>query len=224
MQTKGYIDMEITTKLKAQETARDLAYHMLAEAFRLPVPGYTAVLEKLRKALADLSSEACKEVECLLESCRNAPDTDALQVEYTRLFLGPFSAPAPPYGSVYLEQERRLMGDSTVDARKHYLTMGVDLSPDFKEAPDHICAELEFMHVLISMGLKAIEDSDYELLAENVRHQRSFLLHHLGAWLPTFANKVMEHSQAGFYRYLAAAAAKFVAEDMDGLAEIEDLE
>jgi TorA maturation chaperone TorD len=51
--------------------------------------------------------------------------------------VGPFLVPAPPYGSVYLEDNRQLMGDSTIDVRRHYLSLGLDLSADFMEAlPD----------------------------------------------------------------------------------------
>ena len=41
------------------------------------------------------------------------------------------------------------MGDSTMDVRMRYGDARLELAADFKEAPDHIAAELEFMHFLI---------------------------------------------------------------------------
>ncbi|MFN2356106.1 MAG: molecular chaperone, partial [Desulfopila sp.] len=69
-----------------------------------------------------------------------------LLVEYARLFVGPFELLAPPYGSVYLETGRRLMGDSTIAVQHMYTNAGLTL--DVQEAPDHIALELEFMHYL----------------------------------------------------------------------------
>jgi putative dimethyl sulfoxide reductase chaperone len=71
---------------------------------------------------------------------------EALPVDYTRLFIGPFSPLAPPYESVYRGGE--VMGASTAAVMGLYRMAGFDLSGDFHEAPDHIAAELEFVYVL----------------------------------------------------------------------------
>ncbi len=112
------------------------------------------------------------------------------------------------------------MGDSTIDVRQHYLSFGLDLSPDFKEAPDHICAELEFMHVLISQGIDAIDAVESEQLSESVCHQHVFLEKHLGTWMPAFTDKVIEYARTDYYRHLAAATRTFVAEDMESLPDL----
>jgi TorA maturation chaperone TorD len=207
--------VEDTAKLIAQQTARSLIYRRLADAFRLPESGLAKILEELKTALADLGSEAVD----LIESYHGDTDLEALRLDHTALFVGPFLSPAPPYGSIYLEEERRLMGDSTEDARKHYLSLGLDLSDDFKEAPDHIAAELEFMYVLIRHSLHAIETADHELLTELVRHQDVFLQNHLGQWIPPFTDKMIEYSRTDFYRSLAMMTRSFVAEDRKAVQE-----
>ena len=40
-----------------------------------------------------------------------------LEIDYATLFVGPYKLLAPPYGSVYLEDGRKGMGDSTVSVR-----------------------------------------------------------------------------------------------------------
>ncbi len=74
-------------------------------------------------------------------------------------FLFLFCMLAPPYGSVYLERERTVMGESTLDVVRRYRQEGLDISADFHDAPDHITAELEFVHFLIFKALEAASDS-----------------------------------------------------------------
>ncbi|WP_373499904.1 molecular chaperone [Desulfococcus sp.] len=216
--------MEMEDQLKAQETARSLAYRMFADAFRLPAPGLPEVLRQLASALASLGSDAREDAFRMVDSGAAEPPFSELQVEYTRLFLGPFLAPAPPFGSVYLEKARILMGYSTQDALDHYRSMGMDLSPDFREAPDHVCAELEFMQVLIRQGLGAIEAADEAMLLDSIRRQRGFLTAHIGAWLPAFADKVIEFTHANYYRRLASAARTFITEEIALLPDPAELE
>ena len=212
--------METAEKLKSQEVARSIVYRRLADAFRLPGTDLPTVLDALESALGRLGSDACKDAMLLKRSYDDVSGPCTLEVDYTGLFVGPFLAPAPPYGSVYLEDKRQLMGDSTIDVRQHYLSLGLDLSTDFKEAPDHISAELEFMHVLISQGIDAIDAADHRLLSESIHHQQIFLEKHLGTWMPAFSDKVIEHARTDYYRHLATVTRTFVAEDMDALPDL----
>lgn len=202
--------------LLLMETARANVYRGLADAYHQPSDALSLVVEKLAAALDRLDSDARHLAASLAQG---GLDHEILQVDYTRLFIGPFVAPAPPYGSVYLEDNRRLMGDSTVDVQKHYRSLGLDMSPDFKEAPDHITVELEFMHLLINQEMEAIEHSDGQHLAENLRHQRNFLQNHIGAWVTAFTAKVVEHARTDYYRHLASVTRMFIAEDMGNLAD-----
>lgn len=197
-----------------------MVYRRLADAFRLPGTDLPTVLDELETGFGYLVSDAFEDATHLKRSYFDNSTPCQLEVDYAGLFVGPFLVPAPPYGSVYLEEKRQLMGESTIDVRHHYLSLGLDLSPDFKEAPDHICAELEFMHVLISQGIEAIDAAEYAQLSESVRHQRIFLEKHLGAWMPAFTDKVIEHARTDYYRHLAAVTRIFVAEDMDGLPDL----
>jgi putative dimethyl sulfoxide reductase chaperone len=212
--------MQTAAILSTQEAARSRLYRRLADAYRWPVSDLPMVLKEMESALTQLGSDACEAAAGLRASCHGAEDTHALAVDHAALFAGPFLVPAPPYGSVYLEDKRQLMGDSTIDARQHYRSLGLDLSPEFKEAPDHISAELEFMHVLIVQGIAAIDTTDYRLLSESFSHQRIFLERHLGAWVRAFSDKVIEHARTDYYRNLAAVTRAFIAEDMDALPDL----
>ena len=212
--------MQTREKLISQERARSAAYMHLADAFRQPGPDLPKALEELESALGCLGSDAFETAASLKRSYFDHSAPCSLEVDYAGLFIGPFIVAAPPYGSVYLEDKRQMMGDSTIDVRRHYLGLGLDLSPDFKEAPDHVCAELEFMHVLISQGAEAIDAGEYDQLAESVRHQRVFLEKHLAAWISAFAAKVTEHARTDYYRNLAETTRRFIAEEMDIIRDL----
>ncbi len=75
------------------------------------------------------------------------PALDELQRDYARLFIGPFELLAPPYGSIYLENEERVCGDSTADVIARYRQEGLRIA--LKEPADHLAIELEFMYLLV---------------------------------------------------------------------------
>ncbi|MBL0716337.1 MAG: molecular chaperone TorD family protein [Desulfosarcina sp.] len=212
--------LKTSEKLLSLETARSLVYRRLADAYRLPSADLPLVAQELEAALVELESEAWENAARMKKDCLSVNGQNNLKVDYAKIFIGPFMAPAPPYGSIYLEDKRRLMEASTVDVRQHYLTLGLDLSPDFKEAPDHVTAELEFMHVLINQGMEAIEFSDGRLLSESIHHQRIFLGNHIGAWIIAFADKIAEHANTDYYRNLATVTRIFIAEDIEALPDL----
>lgn len=203
-----------------QETARAVVYQKLADVFRPPSPALAEDAKALAEALELLDSKSGPDAARLAAGQYTEADRQAITIDHAALFIGPFLVPAPPYGSVYLEKERKLMGDSTMAVRQHYLQIGLDLSPDFKEAPDHICAELEFMHVLVHQAIAAIDAGDRGLLAAAIGRQQTFLERHLGAWVPAFADTIVEHAQTAFYRLLASVLRGFVAEDMEALQDL----
>ena len=213
--------MQTREKLINQERARSAAYTRLADAFRQPGPDLPTAIDELETALGRIGSDALETANRLNRSYFDHSAPCSLKVDYAGLFVGPFIVAAPPCGSVYLEDKRQLMGDSSTDVRRHYLSLGLDLSPDFKEAPDHICAELEFMHVLIGQGVEAIDAGEYGQLAEIIRHQQVFLKKHLAAWIPAFTANIIDHARTDYYRHLGALTRQFIAEEMDTVSDLD---
>lgn len=63
---------------------------------------------------------------------------ETLREEHQRLFIGPDHLDAPPWGSVYLEEEGTLFGDSTLALRQFLEAEGVALQTEQHEPEDHI--------------------------------------------------------------------------------------
>lgn len=200
------------------EIARARVYRRLADAYGLPCPQLATGLGELTQALTLLGSTAHAEAAALEQDLAAMDDLNALEIDFARLFAGPFLILAPPYGSIYLEGVRRLMGDSTMAVQAQYRDLGLDLAPGFKEAPDHIAAELEFLHVLVCQEVAAIQVTDRRLLLDSLQRQQTFLTRHLGKWVEAFAAKVEAHAETAFYRRLAAVTRGFIAEDGLSLA------
>ena len=138
-----------TENLWKYESSRMTAFRMLSECFFLPDPGLSEKLENLEFNMANVCESAFGFVQKMRKEFETDADLEAFKVEFSRLFVGPYEMPAAPYGSVYLEEGRKMMGDSTLDVRNRYREAGLDTAQTFKDAPDHISAELEFMHYLI---------------------------------------------------------------------------
>lgn len=45
-------------------------------------------------------------------------DNETLDDAYQRLFIGPYALPAPPWGSVWLDKENVIFGESTLQLRE----------------------------------------------------------------------------------------------------------
>ncbi len=203
-----------------QETARQDIYKNLANFYRLPEEPALTNLDTLSEQLSNLNSEAASYISCMQAELDQSCDWEILRIEYTRLFIGPYSLPAPPYGSVYIENERKVMGDSSMDAKKRYQSFGLDISNSIKEVPDHIAVELEFMFFLIYKEIENIQSNDPEQTQEIIYHQKSFLSDHLNMWIPDFTDCVIENAGTEFYRNLAKATKIFVAEEIEYLESI----
>lgn len=201
-----------------KECARALVYRSLADVFHPPGPGLPRGLANLEDALGNIASSAMSAARAMRSAIEEAENQEMLEVDYAQLFVGPFLVLAPPYGSVYLEGERRIMGDSTMDALLFYRDSGFDLAPDFKEAPDHIAAELEFLHALVCREVQAMENDDREGALEAIERQGVFLERHLGAWGSAFAGKIREKACCGFYRHAAETMRRFVEEEREALS------
>ena len=148
---------------------------------------------------------------------------EPLKIDFSKLFAGPYEMSAAPYGSVYLDAERKMMGDSTQDVRNRYREAGLDTAKTFKDAPDHISAELEFMYYLIFKEIEAFSNSDTETAIGFTQKQKAFLEDHLMAWVPQFTNSITENAENPFYADLAKVTEIFLNENWQIVSSVLDI-
>ena len=129
------------------------------------------------------------------------PDSDEqlsdLLWEYTRLFIGPYKLPCPPWESVYTSGKRLMMQEAHDEVQGFYHELGLKIdNPDIM--PDHIGAELNFLAVLYEkMDGNPEKGSYYTNLAKR------FLDEHLMKWIPQFTLDMEEATSSPFYKSLA---------------------
>ncbi len=142
------------------------------------------------------------------------PDLDLhlLRSEHTRVFVTSAPrVPCPPYESVYRTEDRLVMSDHAIDVLNTYREFGLDRAEDFRDLPEHVSAELEFMAYLTRLegaapgaGVDPVEVASAEL---------EFIETHLAAWIPPFADCVRQNSKHPLYRAAARALREFLESD-----------
>lgn len=183
-------------------------YRYLSACFCLPqremliqesaIENLTSALEQVCPEAADYSIKMRK---AMLEE-----KEESMTVEYTKLFVGPFELLAPPYGSYYLDRRKRVMGDSTMQVLEMYKKMNLSFDEDFKEMPDHVAVELEFMYFLIEKESQALDQSNLKLLLICTEIKEIFFNQFLLKWMPSFCRRIKDNTQSKFYDALADCA------------------
>jgi TorA maturation chaperone TorD len=167
------------------------------------------LFDSMREAAARISPHLASRADGLAEAFA-AADLKDLLVDYTRLFLGPMEILAKPYGSVWLTNEKTLMQDSTMSLLDLYAEGGFEMDEGFRELPDHVAAELEFLYLMLFRENEAQHSSEPDSFAKAAGLKRRLLDQHLGRWIGLFSAAVGEHAESDFYRRLGETTAYFV--------------
>ena len=185
-------------------------YKLLAACLYPPLH-HLFLEEDLCGKLISIFRQICPENVPLVEMMRKALhnfDENDLGAEYAALFVGPFTLQAPPYGSVYLEEGRRVMGETTMEVLEIYQQAG--LKVEAREPPDHIVIELEFMYFLLCEEARARQNSE-DNTSEVFRMQaQSFLDRHLGQWVGSFCEAITSGTESDFYKALSDCLITFI--------------
>ncbi|OGA70862.1 MAG: hypothetical protein A3G83_13225 [Betaproteobacteria bacterium RIFCSPLOWO2_12_FULL_68_20] len=200
--------------------ARQDLCRFLAASYYQPGPELAEekVFDSMLGAATRIQPELAARVRRLGEAfC--AEGVENLLVDYTRLFLGPFDAVARPYASVWLNGQKAGMGDSSMAVLELYREGGFEMDEGFRELPDHIAAELEFLYLLIYRENEARRSGEAEALKATSGLKQRFLDAELGRWIGPFTAAVKAGAQCGFYRELAELTDRFVKMEAGGNQE-----
>ncbi len=149
------------------------------------------VLQGLKEAIDEINTASHDELEGLLW-------------DYTRLFIGPYKLPCPPWESVYTSPKRLMMQDAADQVMKLYREAGLSIeTPDIM--PDHIGAELNFLALLLRKSHSEAEGQE-----ELQRITDNFLNEHILKWLPDFTRDMENAAETRTYRALARVTRNLV--------------
>lgn len=134
------------------------------------------------------SSRSGKELNNVVKKLTDKREQISGDIEYdfNSLFIGPGKLLAPPYASVYLDEDMLLMGNSTLSVRNFMLNYGIGVSDNINIPDDHISCEVEFIILLLR---KSQEDKQYLSVL------RQFCNEHFLLWIPPFIERVMQNAR-----------------------------
>jgi DMSO reductase family type II enzyme chaperone len=208
-------------------------YRFLAECFRYPDLGFLEAArdgDHLETALA-LMGDIPFDVELDEENLSGRQLADLSQedfeAEFVRVFdAGPGGPPCPLYEGKYVPDRKVNMEDLV----RFYNKFGLSVAEAReRELPDHVTAELEFMHYLAFkevLALQRDEDPAPYCLAEI-----DFLARHPAKWLAQLSKKTGKVSTQtnipnlcapaiSFYGAIISLAANFCKADMEHLRRL----
>lgn len=195
-----------------KEKGRGDCYRLLSACFYQPQKE-TFLQEELFKNLEGLlrsiSPDAAAHASVMERTFLKYSEEDLL-VAYAKLFIGPNELSAPPYGSVYLDGEKVVMGDSTMETIKIYEEQGLSMDSEFRNMPDHITVEMEFVYYLIFKEVAALENSQWGTALDYIKTQGLFFDRFLERWIKLFCDKIKHGTDNEFYTSLAECVSAFI--------------
>lgn len=143
-----------------------------------------------------------------------------LHWDYTRMFIGPYKLPAPPWESAYLNEDRLLFQKETLEVRRSYLKYSFLPKHYLHEADDHLGLELDFMYHLTEMVLEKIKEKSLDEAQEMLTDQGAFLDEHLLRWALDLAEDIAKNAETDFYVGMAKILKGFLTIDREAINEL----
>ncbi|MBI2165048.1 MAG: molecular chaperone TorD family protein [Chloroflexi bacterium] len=188
---------------------RSALYELFSLAFQYPKEGSAATLASMGRKAAmaafDLGWQQIGEGLDELSRKLDALGNDGLVEEYVRVFGHTNPKDCPPYEGEYGQSHVFQKSQVLAELSTLYQAFGVQLSPGFKDRPDHVSVELEFMRLLTLKetyaGVKGHGEEKVRLCRSA---QESFLSRHLSTWVKVFVGRLAGKAPEGsLYGHLA---------------------
>jgi len=162
-------------------------YLILARAFMTPQTqeSYQAMKEYLADDLADMDQTLGYGLGSYLEAYRaemaKIPSHENLLIIYSRIFLQP-PREAQINPGVYLDGA--FMGGTVDEMAAYYLKFDLARGEHFKDLPDHVSVQLEFVSCLYARAYEAMQSGTPD--AESESGASHYLFQFVRRWLPRF--------------------------------------
>lgn len=150
-----------------------------------------------------------------------------LRQEFTSLFKVPGDQYVSPCESVYRDSrdvgceraEGLPMGPSAVDVLKWYQLAAVQISEEYRDLPDHIALELNYLALLCAKEQDFATAGNDAKLTRVWEMERDFLAAHVVSWVGQLSDRIHQVSQNPYFQAVADMTVEFTHRD---LATLED--
>ena len=197
-------------------------YLTLARSFLTPQTEehFRAMADLLADDLADLDQSLAYGLALELKNLRAAlselGSQQDLLLEYSRMFLQP---PREAALNVCFFLDGAMMGGTVSEIELFYRHYGIERGDHFKDLPDHVSVQLEFVSCLYGRAAQGLENDSPDL--ESEKAAQHFLYVFVSRWLPHFESAI---AKAGWQLelkanpYLPLARILALAVEQDALA------
>jgi TorA maturation chaperone TorD len=122
-----------------------------------------------------------------------------LEQGYVRLFVNARGGIAAPlYASCYEDEpDPHLMGDAAVGMRKTLLDLGISISDDIGEPPDHLSIEIEVLYYLLTQD----SGPDHRV---SINRAADFTAESMIPWIKAFYLRLADEVHCRFYPLITA--------------------
>lgn len=200
---------------------RSAMYDFLSLAFLYPEEGRTVELVgKAERLLPAVEEAGWKEVAAALkevdERLRRLND-EALLEEFIAVFGHTVPRDCPPYEAEYGQAHVFQKSQTLADLQAFLRAFGVELSSDFRDRPDHLSVEMEFMSLLTLKEAHAASEGHGEDKVRLCREaQEAFLARHLTTWIREFVHQVVRKRRGeGVFEALGRLVGLFMDREFD---------
>jgi DMSO reductase family type II enzyme chaperone len=198
--------------------ARSRVFGLLAGALAYPESSMLddiregRLADALARTLGDLDSPLTEGLDC--DALRDGLEADELAIEYTRLFdVGTSGPPCPLHGGLWSKERMKNMEE----VLRFYNHFDLTLDQGQHELPDHLTAELEFLHFLAFREAEALQ-AGVDAGAYR-RAQRDFIERHPGRWVPKLRRKLEASEPPRFFAELFSTLEQILADEYARLSE-----
>lgn len=185
---------------------------LLAACYYQPGPEFAEekLFDSMRAAAEQVDGGLVAPVNALAAAFDSLP-LESLQVDYARLFLSPAGATAAPYESVWIGGKDPVRAQEAIAAvAACYAEAGFEVDEGFRDLPDHIAAQLEFLYALIFHQARDAAAGHSATRGGMPVSPRGFIERHLGQWVGPFSSAVRTEAETAFYRELADLTERFI--------------
>ncbi len=212
--------------VSTEPTNRGNLYKLFSLGFRYPTPEvfktfqdgtYLTRLWDNINSLPHLKTIHAKQAELTgkVQNSLEGVSFDDFVIECVRVFdTGTPEPPSPPYEGFYRPESRAATMLKVSNFYK-YFGLAMSKKEGKRELPDHLCAELEFLHFLTVKEAQAGIDGNQEFLKGYRLAQKDFLERHMIQWIPKFCDSLQNSAGIPFYILIARTTSLFISCELE---------
>ena len=202
--------------------ARSKIYQLATPFFSYPAKEHVqSIQEQLPEAeewLTLLEDEPSLEAARVLGEISASYSSGQAETEYIQTFGHTISKECSPYETEYDQSHIFQKSHALADVVGFYNAFGLELDSGFKDRPDHISLELEFMHFLCLKDAYGVaKNHDPANLAVGRDAQSRFLEEHLGLWAFSFARRLHQEAAGDLYHAKAQLLTAFLTYELHAI-------